>query len=340
MPHFLRVLHEAATDRRVKTIKISLYRLAKDSRVVKALIAAARNGKKVTVVIELLARFDEESNIVWSQKLQEAGVKVMYGVEGLKVHSKIVYIGMKQGSDIACISTGNFHEGNAKTYTDCILMTAAKRITEDVAKVFDFIEKPYIPVSFKELLVSPNEMKKRFISLVNNEIRNHLAGKPAYIRMKVNHITDPVMVRKIYEAAYKGVPVDLIVRGNCSLTTVGLPEGCHLRINGIIDRFLEHSRIFVFAAGGQEKVFIGSADWMPRNLDNRIEVITPVYDPMVKAEMKLIVDYGLRDSVQGRLVDGSGQNRQWTCEDPLPTGSQEALYGHYTELEKEESGNQ
>lgn len=338
--HFLRVLHEAATDRRVKTIKISLYRLAKDSRVVKALIAAARNGKKVTVVIELLARFDEESNIVWSQKLQEAGVKVMYGVEGLKVHSKIVYIGMKQGSDIACISTGNFHEGNAKTYTDCILMTAAKRITEDVAKVFDFIEKPYIPVSFKELLVSPNEMKKRFISLVNNEIRNHLAGKPAYIRMKVNHITDPVMVRKIYEAAYKGVPVDLIVRGNCSLTTVGLPEGCHLRINGIIDRFLEHSRIFVFAAGGQEKVFIGSADWMPRNLDNRIEVITPVYDPMVKAEMKLIVDYGLRDSVQGRLVDGSGQNRQWTCEDPLPTGSQEALYGHYTELEKEESGNQ
>ena len=338
--HFLRVLHEAATDRRVKTIKISLYRLAKDSRVVKALIAAARNGKKVTVVIELLARFDEESNIVWSQKLQEAGVKVMYGVEGLKVHSKIVYIGMKQGSDIACISTGNFHEGNAKTYTDCILMTAAKRITEDVAKVFDFIEKPYIPVSFKELLVSPNEMKKRFISLVNNEIRNHLAGKPAYIRMKVNHITDPVMVRKIYEAAYKGVPVDLIVRGNCSLTTVGLPEGCHLRINGIIDRFLEHSRIFVFAAGGPEKVFIGSADWMPRNLDNRIEVITPVYDPMVKAEMRLIVDYGLRDSVQGRLVDGSGQNRQWTCEDPLPTGSQEALYGHYTELEKEESGNQ
>ena len=335
--HFLRLLHEAATDRRVKSIKISLYRLAKDSRVVKSLIAAARNGKKVTVVIELLARFDEESNIVWSQKLQDAGVKVMYGVEGLKVHSKVVFIGMKQGSDIACISTGNFHEGNARTYTDCILMTAARRITEDVDKVFEFIEKPYLPVSFKELLVSPNEMKKRFISLVNAEIRNHLAGKPAYIRMKVNHITDPIMVRKIYEAAAKGVPVDLIVRGNCSLDTTRLPEGCHLRINGIIDRYLEHSRIFIFASGGQEKTFIGSADWMPRNLDNRIEVVTPVYDPAVKSEMKLIVDYGLKDSVQGRIVDGSGENRPWTCDSPLPTGSQEALYNHYLELEQKES---
>lgn len=335
--HFLRLLHEAATDRRVKSIKISLYRLAKDSRVVKSLIAAARNGKKVTVVIELLARFDEESNIVWSQKLQDAGVKVMYGVEGLKVHSKVVFIGMKQGSDIACVSTGNFHEGNARTYTDCILMTAARRITEDVDKVFEFIEKPYLPVSFKELLVSPNEMKKRFISLVNAEIRNHLAGKPAYIRMKVNHITDPIMVRKIYEAAAKGVPVDLIVRGNCSLDTTHLPEGCHLRINGIIDRYLEHSRIFIFASGGQEKTYIGSADWMPRNLDNRIEVVTPVYDPAVKSEMKLIIDYGLKDSVQGRIVDGSGENRPWTCDSPLPTGSQEALYNHYLELEQKES---
>ena len=288
-------------------------------------------------MIELLARFDEESNIVWSQKLQDAGVKVMYGVEGLKVHSKVVFIGMKQGSDIACISTGNFHEGNARTYTDCILMTAARRITEDVDKVFEFIEKPYLPVSFKELLVSPNEMKKRFISLVNAEIRNHLAGKPAYIRMKVNHITDPIMVRKIYEAAAKGVPVDLIVRGNCSLDTTHLPEGCHLRINGIIDRYLEHSRIFIFASGGQEKTYIGSADWMPRNLDNRIEVVTPVYDPAVKSEMKLIIDYGLKDSVQGRIVDGSGENRPWTCDSPLPTGSQEALYNHYLELEQKES---
>lgn len=335
---FIRVLHEAAMSREVKSIKMTLYRLAKDSKVVRSLIGAARNGKKVTVVIELLARFDEESNMVWAQKLQEAGVKVIFGVEGLKVHSKLLHIGMKNGADIACVSTGNFHEGNARTYTDCILMTASRRIVKDVDQVFDFIEKPYIPVHFKELLVSPNDMKKRFVSLINTEIRNHRAGKPAYIRMKLNHVTDPVMVEKIYEAAMAGVPVDMVVRGNCSLVTESLPEGCHLRINGIIDRYLEHSRIFVFAAGGQNKVFIGSADWMPRNLDNRIEVVTPVYDPAIKQEMIRIVDYGLRDSVQGRLVDGSGDNTQWTCADPLPCGSQEALYRHYVELEAEESG--
>lgn len=335
---FIRVLHEAAMSREVKSIKMTLYRLAKDSKVVRSLIGAARNGKKVTVVIELLARFDEESNMVWAQKLQEAGVKVIFGVEGLKVHSKLLHIGMKNGADIACVSTGNFHEGNARTYTDCILMTASRRIVKDVDQVFDFIEKPYIPVHFKELLVSPNDMKKRFVSLINTEIRNHKAGKPAYIRMKLNHVTDPVMVDKIYEAALAGVPVDMVVRGNCSLVTESLPEGCHLRINGIIDRYLEHSRIFIFAAGGQNKVFIGSADWMPRNLDNRIEVVTPVYDPAIKQEMMRIVDYGLRDSVQGRLVDGSGENLQWTCADPLPCGSQEALYRHYVELEAEESG--
>ena len=334
---FIRVLHEAAISKEVKSIKITLYRLAKDSKVVRSLIGAARNGKKVTVVIELLARFDEESNMVWAQKLQEAGVKVIFGVEGLKVHSKVVYIGMKKGPDIACISTGNFHEGNARTYTDCIIMTASRRIVRDVDLVFDFIEKPYIPVHFKELLVSPNDMKRRFISLVNAEIRNLKAGKPAYIKMKLNHVTDPVMVGKIYEAAEAGVKIEMVVRGNCSIRTDRFPEGCNIRINGIIDRYLEHSRIFVFAAGGQNKVFIGSADWMPRNLDNRIEVIAPVYDPAIKQEMIRIVDYGLRDTTQGRLVDGSGENIPWTCANPLPTGSQEALYLHYRQLEDEES---
>lgn len=336
---FIRVLHEAAISREVTSIKITLYRLAKDSKVVKSLIGAARNGKKVTVVIELLARFDEESNMVWAQKLQDAGVKVIFGVEGLKVHSKVVYIGMKKGPDIACISTGNFHEGNARTYTDCIIMTASRRIVQDVNMLFDFIEKPYIPEHFKELLVSPNDMKRRFISLINAEIRNKKAGKPAYIKMKVNHITDPVMVKKICEAAENGVKIDMVVRGNCSVVTHGYPAGGNIRINGIIDRYLEHSRIFVFAAGGQEKVFIGSADWMPRNLDNRIEVVAPVYDPAIKQEMIRIVDYGLRDVRQGRLVDGTGDNSPWTCEDPLPAGSQEALYSHYLQLEEEEKQN-
>ncbi len=333
---FIRVLHEAATSRNVSSIKITLYRLAKDSKVVRALIAAARNGKKVTVVIELLARFDEESNIKWSQKLEDAGVKVVFGVEGLKVHSKVLHIGMKKGGDLACISTGNFHEGNAKAYTDCILMTSSRRIVKEVEQVFDFIEKPYSQIRFKELLVSPNDMKSRFISLINAEIRNRKNGKPAYIRMKLNHVTDPEMVSKLYDAAYAGVDIEMSVRGNCSIVTEGLPENCRIRINGIIDRYLEHSRIFVFAAGGEEKVFIGSADWMPRNLDNRIEVITPVYDPAIKQEMKRIVDYALRDVKQGRTVDGTGANRAWTCDNPLETGSQQALYTHYCELENKE----
>ena len=333
---FIRVLHEAATSRNVSSIKITLYRLAKDSKVVRALIAAARNGKKVTVVIELLARFDEESNIKWSQKLEDAGVKVVFGVEGLKVHSKVLHIGMKKGGDLACISTGNFHEGNAKAYTDCILMTSSRRIVKEVEQVFDFIEKPYSQIRFKELLVSPNDMKSRFISLINAEIRNRKNGKPAYIRMKLNHVTDPEMVSKLYDAAYAGVDIEMSVRGNCSIVTEGLPENCRIRINGIIDRYLEHSRIFVFAAGGEEKVFIGSADWMPRNLDNRIEVITPVYDPAIKQEMKRIVDYALRDVKQGRTVDGTGANRAWTCDNPLETGSQQALYTHYCKLENKE----
>lgn len=273
---YIRILQEAAINKEVKSIKTTLYRLAKDSKVVKALINAARNGKKVTVVIELLARFDEASNIDWSKKMQDAGIRVIFGVEGLKVHSKITYISMKTGADIACISTGNFHEGNARMYTDYMLMTAAKNVTRDVSLVFDFIERPYSPVRFKELLVSPNEMKQKFIRLINEEIKNKQAGKPAYILIKINHITDPVMVKKLYEASSHGVRIDLLVRGNCSLIT-GVPGVSDaIRINGIIDRYLEHSRIFIFANGGDEKMFIGSADWMPRNLDNRVEVIAPV----------------------------------------------------------------
>lgn len=311
---YIRILQEAAINKEVKSIKTTLYRLAKDSKVVKALINAARNGKKVTVVIELLARFDEASNIDWSKKMQDAGIRVIFGVEGLKVHSKITYISMKTGADIACISTGNFHEGNARMYTDYMLMTAAKNVTRDVSLVFDFIERPYSPVRFKELLVSPNEMKQKFIRLINEEIKNKQAGKPAYILIKINHITDPVMVKKLYEASSHGVRIDLLVRGNCSLIT-GVPGVSDtIRINGIIDRYLEHSRIFIFANGGDEKMFIGSADWMPRNLDNRVEVIAPVYDPEIKADLKRVVEYGLKDTLQGRVVDGTGENRPWISE--------------------------
>ena len=312
--HYIRLLQEAAIHKEVKSIKTTLYRLAKDSKVVRALICAARNGKKVTVVIELLARFDEASNISWSKKMQDAGIHVIFGVENLKVHSKITHIGMKSGNDIACISTGNFHEGNAKVYTDFMLMTAARNVVRDVNSVFTFIEKPYLPISFKELLVSPNEMKRKFIRLIDAEIKNKQVGKPAYIRMKINHITDITMVTKLYA----GIP--------------GLSETIH--INGIIDRYLEHSRIFIFAAGGEEKCFIGSADWMPRNLDNRVEVVTPVYDPVIKADLARVVDYGLRDTMQGRVVDGSGENKSWTTEEETPFRSQEELYKYYKEKEE------
>lgn len=335
---YLRVLQEAAISKEVKSVKTTLYRLAKESKVVKALIAAARNGKKVTVVIELLARFDEASNISWSKKMQEAGIHVIFGIEGLKVHSKITHISMKRGADIACISTGNFHEGNARSYTDYMLMTASDPIVRDVERVFDFIERPYNMTKFKELLVSPNEMKNKFIRLINDEIKNKESGKPAYIKVKINHITDPVIVKKLYEAAERGVPVDLLVRGNCSLIPTRPELNGNMRIHGIIDRYLEHSRIFIFAAAGEDKTFIGSADWMPRNLDNRVEVVTPVYDPEIKRDLRMVVEYGMKDSLQGRIVDGTGDNKSVTPEEgEAPFRSQEALYNHYLEENAKET---
>lgn len=330
--YYIRVLQEAALSKEVKSIKTTLYRLARDSKVVKALISAARNGKKVTVVIELLARFDEASNIGWSKLMQDAGIHVIFGVEGLKVHSKVTHIAMKTGGDIACISTGNFHEGNARMYTDFMLMTAHRPVVKDVHAVFAFIEKPYSPVRFKELLVSPNEMKQRFLQLIGDEIKNRRSGRPAYIRVKVNHITDKDIIKKLYEASAAGVPIDMLVRGNCSLVTGVKGVSDTIRICGIIDRYLEHSRIFIFAAGGEDKTFIGSADWMPRNLDNRVEVIAPVYDDRIKKELRYVIDAGLRDTCQGSIVDGSGENLPWKGVDGTqeePFRSQEELFKYY-----------
>ena len=319
---FIRVLREAALNPDVSEIRATLYRLAKDSKVVNTLICAARNGKKVTVVIELLARFDEESNIKWSKRMQEAGIDVVFGVEGLKVHSKLVYIGCK-GGDIACIGTGNFHEGNAKTYTDYMVMTARPTLVREVKKVFDFIRKPFKPVRFRELLVSPNDMKPRILRLIDNEIKNAKAGIDAWIRMKINHITDEDVVEKLYDAAAAGVKVSIVLRGNCSLMPSGV-ENMH--VVGIIDRYLEHSRILIFANGGNPKYFMGSADWMPRNLVNRVEVLTPVYDDDLQRDLARTVDYGLRDTTNGCIVDGCGKNELQHGE---PFRSQERLYVDY-----------
>ena len=326
---YIRVLREAAIRPEVKAIKTTLYRLAKDSKVVKALITAARNGKKVTAVVELLARFDEESNIMWSKRMQEEGVNVIYGVEGLKVHSKLLYIESKKGN-IACVGTGNFHEGNARVYTDYLMMTARPRIVNEVAKVFEFIDKPFSQVRFRELLVSPNSMKTRVLRLFDNEIRNAEEGKTAWIKIKINHITDRDVVHKIYQAAAAGVRVDIVCRGNCSLVP-SLPHlNNNLHIVGIIDRYLEHARILIFANDGKPKYYMGSADWMPRNLVNRVEVLTPVYDVNLQKDLLRTVDYGLADNTNGRIVDGLGSNVIQPIEDGKePFRSQEELYKAY-----------
>ena len=340
---YLQLLREAAVSPKVRSIKISLYRLAKNSKVVEALIAAAHNGKRVTVVIELLARFDEESNIHWSGKMRDAGIEVIYGVEGLKVHGKLTHIKTSSGS-YAVIGTGNFHEGNARSYTDVLMFTARPELVREVEKVFDFIASPFIPIRFGELLVAPNFMRRTLMRLIRTETANAKKGLPAYIRMKINHITDEEMIDLLYKASEAGVQVDIALRGNCSIIAGQRGFSENIRICGIIDRYLEHSRILIFANGGKERIFIGSADWMPRNLDHRVEVLAPVYDPEIKEEMRRIVDSALADTVQARVVDGTGDNRLRTAAD-LPAyldgslpghalrsfRSQDELYRHYSE---------
>ena len=329
---YIRLLREAALRPSVKEIKTTLYRLAKDSKVVKALICAARNGKKVTAVVELMARFDEESNIKWSKRMQEEGVNVIFGVEGLKIHSKLLYIKTTKG-DIACVGTGNFHEGNARVYTDYLMMTARQGIVSEVAKVFDFIDRPFSPMRFRELLVSPNSMKSRILRLFDNEIKNAQEGRPAWVKIKINHITDPDVVNKMYAASRAGVRIDALVRGNCSLVPGIEGVSDNIRIVGIIDRYLEHSRILIFCNNDKPRYFIGSADWMPRNLVNRIEVLTPVYDDEMKRDLMRTVDYGLRDTTNGRIVDGRGTNEiQPVKEGVEPFRSQEELHIEYNKI--------
>lgn len=330
--YLIRLLQEAAVSRSVKSIKITLYRVAKNSKIIEALICAARNGKKVTAVVELLARFDESSNIHWARKMQDAGINVVFGVEGLKVHSKLVLIGMKNGKDIAVVGTGNFHEGNAKVYTDYFLMTADPKVTRDVSEVFNFIKRPFRPVKYRNMLISPNHMRDMFKKLIDDEIANALQGKEAFIHIKINHITDEEMVARLYEASKAGVRIKISVRGNCSLVTGVKGVSENIEASGIIDRYLEHSRLFHFHAGGREKVFIGSADWMPRNLDNRVEAVTPVFDEDVKKDVINTINFALADNTHARIVDGRGSLQMQKTASPEPFRSQQELYRHYAEL--------
>lgn len=323
---YIQLLREAAISPAVRSIKTTLYRLAKDSKVIGSLISAARNGKQVTVVMELMARFDEESNIHWAKVMTEAGIRVTAGVEGLKVHSKITFIESEKGN-VAVVSTGNFHEGNAKCYTDLLMFTSRKAIVDDVANVFEFIDKPFKHVKFNELLVSPNHLRKPVMDLIDKEIENHQLGLPSGIKVKINHITDKGIVEKLYEAARKGVKVELLVRGNCSLVSTAPGLHNNLSVKGIIDRYLEHSRILVFTSRGDYKVYIGSADWMPRNLDNRVEVYAPVLDPDLKEQARMVVEYGLRDTDHAYVVDGKPNNALATSDTKFR--SQEELWKYY-----------
>ena len=326
--NFIRLLRESAINPEVKAIKISIYRLAKNSKVIMALICAALNGKKVTAIVELLARFDESSNINWATKMRDAGIKVILGIEGLKVHSKLAHITARKGN-IACIGTGNFHEGTATVYTDFTLMTAHKGIVDEVESVFDFLEQPYLNPTFKQLIVAPQYMRKKLISLIKTEIDNAKEGKPAYILCKINHIVDSKIIEKLYQASNAGVVIKLLVRGNCSLIT-GVPKQSeNIEALGIIDRYLEHCRIMIFANGGEERYFLGSADWMLRNLDFRVEVYTPVYDTDLQKQLKTVIEFGLKDNVTARIVDGSGKNLINYTANETPFRSQEELYNFY-----------
>jgi len=326
--NFIRLLRESAISPEVKEIKISIYRLAKNSKVIKALICAAMNGKKVTAIVELLARFDESSNINWAKKMQDTGIKVILGVEGLKVHSKLAHITARKGN-IACIGTGNFHEGTATVYTDFTLMTAHKSIVDEIESLFEFLEQPYLNPSFKQLIVAPQFMRKKIIGLIKTETENAKKGLPAYILCKINHIVDEKIIDKLYEASNAGVIIKLLVRGNCSLITDVPKLSENIRTLGIIDRYLEHSRVLIFANGGEERYFIGSADWMQRNLDNRVEVYTPVYDPEFQKQLKTVIEFGLKDNVKARIADGSGKNELNSTLNKTPFRSQEELYNLY-----------
>lgn len=305
------LLREASIDPKVVSIKVTLYRVAKSSTVMNALINAVRNGKSVTVVLELQARFDEEANIYWTTRLREEGVKIIHGVPELKVHCKLCLISRKEKGGLfhyASVGTGNLNESTATVYSDHCLFTADTRITAEAARVFDFFNHNYKSYRYSHLLVSPFYLRKTLSKLIKNEIANVRKGKEAYIILKMNSLFDKVMIDKLYNAGKKGVKIQLIVRGICSLIPGVKDLSENISVVSIVDRFLEHSRIFVFCNGGDEKYYISSADWMTRNLDRRIEVACPIYDKNLQAELRDFLNIQLRDNTKAREIDETQDN--------------------------------
>ncbi|WP_372776727.1 polyphosphate kinase 1 [Mangrovibacterium sp.] len=309
--HFLDLLREAAIDPKVTDIGITIYRVADASRVVNALLNAIRNGKTVTVMIELQARFDEEANIYWSNKLQEEGAHVINGVPGLKVHSKITWIRRKEGGSFrnyAYVGTGNFHEGTARVYGDEGLLTADPRIADEVASLFNFFKHNYRIDEYRHIIVSPFRMRSFFSDLIDKEIEIARSGRRGFMLLKMNSLIDPEMMSKISEAARAGVKVRLIVRGIFGLKTEEEDIRNNIEAVSIVDKYLEHSRIFVFGNGGNEKYYISSADWMPRNLNRRIEVACPIYNNDIKEELRQMLKIQLRDNSKSRILDNELSN--------------------------------
>ncbi len=302
--YLIKFLREVALDPKVTTIKITLYRLAKNSQIISSLINAAKNGKKVTVEIELQARFDEASNIMYAEQMQTEGIELIFGIKGLKVHSKICLVERIELGKLkryGFISTGNFNESTSKIYTDVTLLTSHQQILKDMSKVFDFLQVNYRLHRYKHLIVSPHYTRSRICKLIDKEIAQASAGNPAYINLKMNSLSDTEMIDKLYDASNAGVKIKLQIRGICSLIPgiAGMSE--NIEAISIVDNFLEHSRVFIFCNNNDPMVFISSADFMTRNLDGRVEVTCPIYDSDIKKELIDNFEIGWKGNVKARF---------------------------------------
>jgi polyphosphate kinase len=329
--YVVKFLREAALDPKVKTIKITIYRLAQISHVASSLINAAKNGKKVTVSIELQARFDEQANIDYAEQMQRDGINLLFGVRGLKVHSKMCIIEREEDGKLmryGIISTGNFNESTAKIYTDFTLFTANQKILKDVNKVFDFFDTNYKIFRYKHIITSPHYTKSKIFKLIDREIVNVKMGKPAYIKLKLNSISSYMMIDKLYEASRAGVKIQMIVRGICCLVPgiKGMSE--NIEIISIIDKFLEHTRLYVFCNSDQPDVYISSADWMSRNIENRVEVTCPIYDQDIKQELLDIFEISWNDNVKARILS-STQDNEYKVNNLPKVRAQFATYEYY-----------
>ncbi len=333
--HIIDFLREASIDPKVQSIMITLYRVAKGSNIVNTLINAVKNGKQVTVVVELQARFDEENNIYWANKLVEEGAKVIYGVPGLKVHSKVFLITRRENGKqklYTHIGTGNFNEQTARIYSDMSLLTCDERITKETEKLFQFYSDNYKVGTYNNLVVSPFSMRKMFVQLIDKEIANAVKNLPASITIKMNNLVDNEMISKLYEASQKNVKIKLLVRGMCSIVSgvKGLSE--NIETISIIDKYLEHARLFIFYNGGDEKYFISSADWMTRNLDHRSEVAVPIFDKKIQEQLKTMIDLQLMDNCKARIINQKQDNTYKTKTGKTVIRSQEKIYNYLKQL--------